>query len=163
MKSRPLESLPFGAKIAARPAEGGFRESPLGYIPTQHLDQPLIDDFVVVAENLIGAPYLWGGASSFGLDCSALIQTALRATGQRAPRDSDMQEAMLGTALADDDRLKRGDLIFWKGHIGVMRDSETLLHANAGAMAVALEPLDVAIARIAAAGDGPVTSRRRLV
>lgn len=162
MKTLPSQSLPFAAKIAARPVENGFRETPLGYIPAQHLDQPLGDDFVAIAERLIGAPYLWGGSSSFGLDCSALIQTALQAIGQSAPRDSDMQEAMLGEELAQGMPLMRGDLVFWKGHIGVMRDGETLLHANAGAMAVALEDLEIAEARIAAAGDGPITSRKRL-
>lgn len=162
MKTLPKASLPLGARITARPTENGFRETPLGYVPTQHLDQPLGDDFVTVAEQLIGAPYLWGGSSSFGLDCSALIQIALHAMGRSAPRDSDMQEAMLGETLAEDEPLKRGDLVFWRGHIGIMRDGQTLLHANAGAMAVALEDLDAAKSRIQAAGDGPVTSRKRL-
>ncbi|MDH3581098.1 MAG: NlpC/P60 family protein, partial [Hyphomicrobiales bacterium] len=123
-----------------------------------------VDDFVAVAERFTGTPYLWGGRTSFGLDCSALVQVSLQAAGAAPPRDSDMQEAVLGEALdvaTDLSALRRGDLVFWKGHMGVMRDPVNLLHADAHHMAVASEPLQDAVARIAEA-KGPVTSIRRL-
>ena len=161
-KTRPVMSLPFGAWLPAMPAEGTFRKTPLGYVPDQHIDQRLGDDFVSVAERFVGAPYLWGGRSAFGLDCSGLIQTALHAVGMDCPRDSDMQEVMLGHEIGAGEPLKRGDLVFWKRHVGIMIDAETLLHANAGAMAVAHENLAATEARILAAGDGPFTARKRI-
>lgn len=107
-------------------------------------------------------PYLWGGRSARGLDCSALAQLALLAIGVVAPRDSDMQTVLLGTTLSANAAGRRGDLLFWKGHVGILIDAGTLLHANAHHMAVAAEPLASALARIAAAGGGPVIARRRL-
>ncbi len=118
-------------------------------------------DFVAVAEKFLNAPYLWGGRTSEGVDCSGLTQAALTAAGIAAPRDSDMLEK-LGQALAPDAPLQRGDLVFWKGHVGIMRDSATLLHANGYHMAVVSEPLAVAQERIAASGGGGITSIRRL-
>lgn len=122
-------------------------------------------DPVAVAEQLIHAPYLWGGKSSLGLDCSALAQLALDAAGIQAPRDSDLQERGLGAPLPiepDLPGLMRGDLVFWKGHVGLMQDEGRLLHANGHHMLVASEPLAEAVARIAAKGGGPVTSLRRI-
>src|SRR6185312_16349636 len=97
-------------------------------------------DHVAVAEQFLGAPYLWGGKTSLGLDCSALVQVALQAAGLPCPRDSDMQELALGrpASLAD---VRRGDLLFWKGHAAIARDKETLIHANAHHMMVATEPM----------------------
>ena len=118
-------------------------------------------DFVAVAERFAHCPYLWGGRTSQGIDCSGLVQAALTAAGVAAPRDSDMLER-LGEAVAQDTALKRGDLVFWKGHIGVLSDSATLLHANGHHMAVVSEPLAAAQARIAASGGGGITSIRRL-
>lgn len=122
-------------------------------------------DWVAVAEGFLGTPYLWGGRTSVGLDCSALVQLALAAGGIAAPRDSDMQEAELGTPLDISDGLPplaRGDLVFWKGHVGIMRDAESLLHANGHTMSVAIEPLVRAVERIAAAEFGAVTAVKRL-
>ena len=113
-------------------------------------------DPVAVAEQFLHVPYLWGGKTSLGLDCSALVQIALTACGVPCPRDSHMQEAALGVALpparglAD---LRRGDLLFWKGHVAIARDRATLIHANAFHMAVAIEPIGEAVARIKAAGE----------
>ena len=120
------------------------------------------EDFVAVAERFLETPYLWGGRTSEGIDCSGLVQTALTAAGVAAPRDSDMMEARLGSPLAADAPLQRGDLVFWRGHVGVMRDGATLLHANGWHMRVVSEPLAEARARIAANGGGAVTSSRRL-
>ena len=122
-------------------------------------------DWVAVAERFIETPYLWGGRTSEGIDCSGLVQTALMAGGLASPRDSDMQEAGLGESIAIDDPaapLARGDLIFWKGHVGIMRDSLTLLHANGWHMKTVSEPLAQARERIAANGGGEVTKVRRL-
>ncbi len=132
-----------------------------GFTPLPHLAPPA-GDFVDQALRFLGAPYLWGGRSAAGLDCSALIQLALAATEVAAPRDSDMQAALLGDALEAGAPARRGDLVFWRGHVGVMADAATLLHANAHHMAVASEPFAAAEQRILDAGGGPVTGRRRL-
>ncbi len=121
-------------------------------------------DPVDVAERLLHAPYLWGGKQSLGLDCSGLVQIAFDACGLAAPRDSDMQAAGLGRALTDNEakgNLRRGDLVFWKGHVGLMQDGERLIHANGHHMLVASEPLAEAVARIEAKGGGGVTVVRR--
>lgn len=163
--------LPFGARLAvAEQVEGwgrviwsrGTMPRDL-HVPMPHLapiDQ-VEPDAVAVAERFLGTPYLWGGNSAFGLDCSGLIQAALLACGIACPGDSDQQAAVLGNVLADREPPKRGDLVFWKGHVGILRDAATLIHANAHHMAVMAEPLARAIARIAEAG-GEVTLRRRL-
>ena len=113
-----------------------------------------------VAERFVGVPYLWGGKSSLGLDCSGLVQIALTACGIKCPRDSDMQESALGksASLAG---LQSGDLIFWKGHVAIARGRNSMIHANAFHMAVTIEPVAEALARIGAAGS-QVTSVRRL-
>ena len=108
----------------------------------------------------MGVPYVWGGKTAAGLDCSGLIQTALQAAGISAPRDTDMMEKAIGLPL-DRAEAQRGDLVFWKGHMGVMLDATHLLHANAFHMEVFAEPLDQAIARIEKSA-GPVTSIKRL-
>jgi cell wall-associated NlpC family hydrolase len=143
------------------------------FVPARHI-APLDfneSDFVAVAERFLDVPYLWGGKTSFGIDCSGLVQVTLAACGIRCPRDSDMQESDLkrGDAVSDSstkhdgslDDPKRGDLIFWQGHVAIVRDPQTLIHANAFHMAVALEPIREAIERIRAAGS-EVTSVRRM-
>lgn len=135
------------------------------FVVAHHLTQlgSQTGDMVDTARMFRGAPYLWAGRSVRGIDCSGLVQMALHAIGQDAPRDSDMQEAGLGTAVSDRDPLawQRGDLVFWKGHVGIVSAPGTLLHANAFHMATAEEPLVPALDRIAAAGL-QVTSVRRL-
>ncbi|HHI89057.1 MAG TPA: NlpC/P60 family protein [Hellea balneolensis] len=164
LKSAIRNSLPLGAKIPLEEAEEdyyGFLDQ--GFVHKNHVTEVGITggDFVSVAEQHIGLPYVWGGISPDGVDCSGLVQTSLRATGRDAPRDADMQERELGKTVCDGAALQRGDLVFWKGHVGIMRDGETLLHANAYHMKVASEPLSEAIDRIERKG-GPVRAFKRL-
>lgn len=165
LKVAPIHVLPFGAQVQVQETRDGYAAIAQNqWLPVPQLspiDEPA-PDWVDVAETFLDAPYVWGGRSSLGLDCSALVQLSLQAAGQTCPRDSDMQEAQLGETLADDAPAKRGDLVFWKGHVGLMLTKTKLLHANAHHMCVAAEPLSAAVKRIDAAGDGPVTRRARL-
>jgi cell wall-associated NlpC family hydrolase len=164
IKQPPLLALPLSAEVSIVEERDSFLVTrDRGFIWRAHLaplDAPA-KDFVAVAETLIGAPYLWGGKSVAGVDCSGLVQISLAAAGREAPRDSDMQETTLGTPVEIGAPLQRGDLVFWKGHVGVMRDSETLLHANGTHMLVSSEPLALVRARNLEAGAGDVTSMRR--
>jgi len=163
IKLPPVDALPLGARIAVAHEQESFAVTDTGgFVPKQHL-VPVANvepDFVTVAERFAGVPYLWGGKSSLGLDCSGLLQVALTACGIKCPRDSDMQESALGksASLAG---LQSGDLIFWKGHIAIARGRNSMIHANAFHMAVAIEPVAEGLARIGAAGS-QVTSVRRL-
>jgi cell wall-associated NlpC family hydrolase len=166
IKLPPLEALPLEARIAiARIAPPFAVTTAGGYLPARHVS-PLDtykSDFVAVAERFVGAPYLWGGKTCLGLDCSGLVQIALTACGISCPRDSDMQESTLGTAISPNghlSNLRRGDLIFWKGHVAMVRDEITLIHANGYHMAVAIEPIGEAVARIAETGSSPTHVKR---
>jgi cell wall-associated NlpC family hydrolase len=162
IRAKPTIELPFLAEVPVAGTTAGFaRLRGGGHVPRPHL-APVTGDFVDQAARFLGAPYLWGGRSLAGLDCSALVQLALLATGIAAPRDSDMQASLLGRPLDTGEAGRRGDLVFWRGHVGILEDAEILLHANGHHMAVARERLGTAIDRIAAAGGGPVTARRRL-
>jgi hypothetical protein len=135
------------------------------YLPLPHVGRidRHADDFVGVAEQFAGTPYLWGGKSSLGIDCSGLVQVSLNAAGTGCPRDSDMQQDSLGRALdaSESKQLQRGDLIFWKGHVAIVRDADTIVHANAHHMATTIENTRDAIARIKAAGS-EITAIKRL-
>jgi cell wall-associated NlpC family hydrolase len=176
IKLPPVEALPFGAKLNvthmadrwAVTSSGGQLSS--GYVPAAHI-APVGEterDFVAVAERFLGTPYLWGGKTVLGLDCSGLVQIALAACGVPSPRDSDMQERALGALVEHQARsfeLQRGDLIFWKGHVAIARDRETLVHAHAFHMAVVIEPAGEAMSRIRGEDGetgGEITSVRRL-
>lgn len=164
-KAQDLLHLPFGAEVTVIDERHKFFETPQGFIPKKHL-RPLgqvFQDPATVAQLFFGVPYLWGGNSSRGIDCSGLVQAAYNACGHVCPADSDMQRDGLGTALPDGAPLQRGDLVFWKGHVAMMVDGETMIHANAHHMAVVYEGLDQATLRIKAQGDGDILARRRVL
>jgi hypothetical protein len=173
MKLPPLAALSLGAGVAVAGENGDFvvlsefgRFSSgyvfAGHVASQATAEP---DFVAVAEGFLNVPYLWGGKTSLGLDCSGLTQLALAAAGIASPRDSDMLENGIGEPVAFDDGLqglRRGDLVFWKGHVGILTDPDTLLHATAYSMTVMSEPLRGARDRIRAKSFGAITSIRRI-
>jgi cell wall-associated NlpC family hydrolase len=165
IKSQPVVILPMNATAEVIADDGRFATLSSGkFIYASHL-KPLNSaesDFVAVAEKFLGSPYYWGGKTVHGLDCSGLVQTSLQACGVNALRDTDMQERQLGKNLMinDLDGLQRGDLIFWKGHVGIMADDKTLLHANGHHMMTVKEPLADAVQRIAQTGS-QITSIKR--
>lgn len=165
IKLPPIGTLSLGARLTVRRGDGAFAVTHDGWhVPQQHLGMLDVNerDFVAVAERFAGTPYLWGGKSVLGIDCSGLVQVALNAAGVGCPRDSDMQEGALGRALPESEskKLQRGDLIFWKDHVAIVRDAETIVHANAHHMATAVENTRAAIARIRAAGNEVISIKR---
>jgi hypothetical protein len=166
LKRPPLGHLGLGAALPALDQEGDYLRLPgdrFVFAPHCEASDWRAPDYAGTAERLVGTPYLWGGRTSLGLDCSGLVQLALDLAGIPCPRDADQQERALGTALPlETEALRRGDLVFWRGHVGLMLDPERLIHANGHHMAVAVEPLRVAAARIRETSYGAVTSLRRL-
>lgn len=166
IKSSPMMHLSINTPLAIFETAGTFCTLETGgYVVSRHV-LPLdrhARDFVEVAERLIGSPYLWGGRTRIGLDCSGLVQIAMEAAGIKCPRDSDMQQAEIGDEVLvpqNLDGLLRGDLVFWPGHVGIMTDGIMMVHANAHHMAVVAEPLVDAAARIAKNGSQVVAVKR---
>jgi cell wall-associated NlpC family hydrolase len=161
LKSGEVAALTFGSRLRVTGGTDRFAETPIGFVPRVHLvpvDHQESDP-AAVAARFLGTPYLWGGNSRAGIDCSGLVQAALLACGIPCPGDSDMQQALGVDATGN---WLRNDLLFWKGHVALVGDPATMIHANAHAMAVTYEPIEAALARIEAAGDGPLTAHRRL-
>ena len=165
IKLPPVDTLVMGALVTVTRESGAFAVTRDGwYLPLPHVGtiDRHADDFVGVAEQFVGTPYLWGGKSSLGIDCSGLVQVSLNAAGTGCPRDSDMQQDSLGRALdaSESKQLRRGDLIFWKGHVAIVRNADTIVHANAHHMATTIENTSEAIARIKAAGSEIMAIKR---
>ena len=167
LKSAAGVALSFGSQVCVTRTDGDYAEcNGAGWVHTAHLQPlsaPFSDDPARIAEQYVHTPYLWGGRSGLGLDCSGLVQQAFEAAGVMIPRDSDMQFAWAGDNIPDwtaPGALQRGDLVFWDGHVGIMLAPDTLLHANASHMAVAAEPLAEAIERIKSKYAAPIGARR---
>ncbi len=164
IKSAPLRLISMNAKLTVvEAAERFVKVARGGYVFRDHAASlgSIAADPAGVAEQFLGAPYFWGGRESLGLDCSALIQNALERCGVPCPRDADMQEAALGAPVDISKGLKRGDLVFWKGHVGIMCNETEFLHANATYMCVTRNNLKEFAAQVEAEA-GPITSARRL-
>ena len=166
IKTQPVRYLAMNARLSVTAVQDQFVELATGgFVFAQHAS-PLAapkPDVVAVAEQFLNTPYLWGGKSAHGMDCSGLVQTSLHACGLNCPRDADMQEVELGSPLLINniDGVKRGDLVFWEGHVGLMQDETTLLHASGHQMRVVREPLAIANDRTRAKGK-EITRIKRL-
>lgn len=163
IKSRIVDFWPAGALVSAH-EEDGFLACAEGFLHARHLDviDRLESDWVAVALQYLGMPYVWGGRGHGGVDCSGLVQVALGRCGIAVPRDTDLQREGIGNAIAEDEPLRRGDLVFFPGHVGIMTDGENMLHANAHWMTTLVEPLADVIARLAPDHAEPIVARRRI-
>ncbi|MGI9383223.1 MAG: C40 family peptidase, partial [Methyloligellaceae bacterium] len=170
-KAPPLDALPMTAKVRVLSERNRYSEvvwppdndTGAGWVPSAHL-LPVgeaVEDFVATALAFLGMPYLWGGRTSLGLDCSGLVQVALNAAGMACPRDSDMQEESLGEPRPLDQPAARGDLFYMPGHVAIALDRWRVVNANAHDMMTSIEPLEDLVARVRAESGKGVTAIRR--
>jgi hypothetical protein len=165
IKIPPVMGLPLGARVTVSGSDGQFYRIGSYFMISTHL-APITQnfpDYVAIAESFIAVPYLWGGKSSLGLDCSGLVQIALQAAGSPTPRDSDMQAEQIGVDIPLGGHLERGDLVFWGGHVGIMRNAHHMLHANGYHMQVVSEPLEEARARILVKTNKDIIRIKRII
>jgi cell wall-associated NlpC family hydrolase len=172
LKLPPRDALTMTGRVAVVGAEGGYSEVAFGgqrgWVYSRHLapEGEVEPDYVATALRFLGVPYLWGGKASDGLDCSGLVQVALARAGRPCPRDSDAQAESLGAELPwqpGRTELRRGDLIYFPGHVAIALDAESVVNANAHAMMVSVEPLAELEARVKQESGGTgVTAVRRL-
>lgn len=163
IKAPIADYWPLGARFAGQ-ADGNFIASGEGFIHGRHavLDSQVETDWVAVAERYLGQPYVWGGRGHRGIDCSGLVQVALGQCGMAVPRDTDLQCEGIGMPIEAGATLRRGDLVFFPGHVGIMTDATHMLHANAHWMAVVVEPLADVVARLSPDHAQPIIARRRI-
>ncbi len=163
IKSAVRDTLTLGARVSGI-VDDGFLRIADGYLHLRHVRDAdhISSDPVSVAEQFLGAPYLWGGRGAGGIDCSGLVQLALGMAGIACPRDTDLQRMALGEDIGEGEALRRGDLVFFPGHVGLMTDSSNMIHANAFWMNVSIEPLDDVVDRLRPKYDTPVLARRRI-
>ncbi len=166
MKSKFLKWLPHGTRLGVAGTEGRFARLASGqFVPANHLRKigDWEGDFVSIAERYLDVPYLWGGNSPLGIDCSGLVSNALTHVGMESPRDSDQQFADLGILLDKSERPRRGDLVFWEGHVGIMVNEHMMVHATAFHMLVVVEPLKEVKSRIEASKEARFLGLKRLI
>jgi len=164
VKAPETASLSFGAHLSARSQSDDFIETELGHIPKAQLSTlpARTGDAITTARLFLGTPYLWGGNTRAGIDCSGLVQIALMTAGHACPGDSDMQRDETGHDLPAGTEYAANDLLFWKGHVALITSATTMIHANAFHMSVVEETIAPALARIKNTGGGPVTAHKRL-
>jgi cell wall-associated NlpC family hydrolase len=166
-KAPPLDALPMTAKVRVLSERGNYSEvawgAGSGWVPSRHLlpSGEIVEDFVATALAFLGMPYLWGGRTSLGLDCSGLVQVALSAAGLACLRDSDMQEASIGEPRPLDEPAVRGDLFYMPGHVAIALDAWRVVNNNAHDMLTSIEPLEDLVARVQAESGRGVTAIRR--
>ncbi len=159
LKLREIGALSLGARVSVTATEGRFSQLATGgWVPSMHLSTSRASDPGTIAESLLGTPYLWGGNSRWGIDCSGMAQASWVACGVACPGDSDLQRKAFAEVTGP---LQRGDLLFWPGHVALALDETRMIHATASVMAVTIEAIEAAIARIDASGDGPYLGARR--
>ncbi len=165
IKAKNIETLPLAAKVSGKTVENGFLEMELGWIPVRHvkLKTEFANNPVEVSKLFLNSPYLWGGNTSLGIDCSGLVQVSMLLCGLSCPGDSDQQLAKLGQNIAVDTAQKKGDILFWKGHVALALNARQVVHANAYHMSTVIEELSEVEFTIKKQEGNEIIARKRLI